>query len=132
MLLVSELYHISKKVRNELNLTYKVWNELKITKSKELESVFIEIQNNHKRKNVIAGCIYWHPCMDPAEFNDLYLQNLLDTITFQNKDIFLMGDFNINILQYDNNKDSREFLDKMHSNFLMPYIFSPSRVNPNR
>ena len=58
MLLVSELYHISKKVQNELNLTYKVRNELKITKSKELESVFIEIQNNHKRKNVIAGCIY--------------------------------------------------------------------------
>ena len=86
MLVVAEIYHISKKVRNELNLT--------------------------------------------AEFNDLYLQNLLDTITFQNKDIFLMGDLNIDILQYDNNKDSQEFLDKMHSNFLMPYISSPSRVTP--
>ena len=41
-----------------------------------------------------------------------------------------MGDFNINILQYDNNKDSQEFLDKMHSYFLMPYISSPSRVTP--
>ena len=51
--------------------------------------------------------------MDPAEFNDLYLQNLFDTLTFENKDTFLMGDFNINILQYDNNKDSQEILDKM-------------------
>ena len=42
-----------------------------------------------------------------------------------------MGDFNINILQYDNNKDSQEFLDKMHSNFLLPYISSPSRVTPH-
>ena len=66
--------------------------------------------------------------MDPAEFNDLYLQNLLDTLAFESKDTFLMGDFNINILQYDSNKDSQEFLDKMHSNFLLPYIFSPSRV----
>ena len=41
-----------------------------------------------------------------------------------------MGSFNINIIQYDNNKDSQEFLDKMHSNFLMPYISSPSRVTP--
>ena len=49
--------------------------------------------------------------MDPAEFNDLYLQNLLYTLTFENKDKFLMGDFHINILQYDN-KDSQEFLDK--------------------
>ena len=68
--------------------------------------------------------------MDPAEFNDLYLQNLLDTLAFENKDIFLMGDFNINIPQYDNNKDSQEFLDQMHSNFLLQYISSPSRVTP--
>ena len=68
--------------------------------------------------------------MDPAEFNNLYLQNLLATLTFENKDTLLMGDFNINILQYDNNKDSQEFLDKMQSNFLLTYIFSPSRVTP--
>ena len=39
-------------------ITFEVRNELKITKSKELESVFNKIQNNHKRKNVIVGCIY--------------------------------------------------------------------------
>ena len=47
---------------------------------------------------MIVGCIYQHPCIDPAEFNDLYLQNLLDTLAFENKDIFLMEDFNVNIL----------------------------------
>ena len=98
-------------------IIYKVRKKLKTTKSKELESVFIEIQNNHKQKNVIVGCIYRHPSMDPAEFNDLYLQKLLDTLAFENKDIFLMGDLDINILQYDNNKDSQESLDKMNSNF---------------
>ena len=41
-----------------------------------------------------------------------------------------MGDLNINILQYDNNKNSQEFLDKMHSNFLLPHISPPSRVTP--
>ena len=67
--------------------------------------------------------------MDPAERNDLYLQTFLDTLAFENKDIFLMGDFNINFLQYNNNKDSQEFVDKMHSNFFEPYISSPSRVH---
>ena len=52
--------------------------------------------------------------MDPTKFNDLYLQNLQDTLAFKNKDIFLMGDFQINILQYDNNKGSQEFSDKIH------------------
>ena len=79
---------------------------------------------------MIVGCIYRHPCVDPTEFNDLYLQNLLDKLAFENKDIFLMGDFNINILQYDKNKDSQEFLHKMHSNFFLPYISSPSGVTP--
>ena len=60
--------------------------------------------------------------MDSVEFNDLYVQNLLDTLPFKNKDIFLNGDFNINISQYDNNKDSQEFLDNMHSKVLLPYI----------
>ena len=111
-------------------ITYKVQNKLKITRSKELESIFIEIEDNHKRKNIIVGCTYRHPCMDPAKFNDLYLRNLLDILAFENRDIFLMGDFNVNILQYDNNKDSLEFLDKTYSNFLLPYISSTSRVTP--
>ena len=111
-------------------ITYKVRNNLKITKSKELESNFVKIQTNHKPKNVILGCIYWHPCVDWAEFNGLYLQNLLDTLAFENKDNFLKREFSINITQYDNNKEYQEFLDKMHSKFLLPDISSLSRVTP--
>ena len=119
-----DLFHIKEWI------TYKVRNELKVTKSKELESIFIKIQNNHQQKNVIIACIYQHPCMDLGEFNDLYLQNPLDTLAFENKDIFLMGDFNINVLVYDNSKDSQDFLDRMHSNFLLPNFSSPYRVPP--
>ena len=111
-------------------ITYKVRNDLAIIKSTELESIFIEIQNSRKRKNVIVGCIYRHPCMDATEFNDLYLQVLLDKLALESKDVYIMGDFNINLLQYDDKKESQEFLDKMHSNFLLPYISSPSRVTP--
>ena len=41
-------------------LSYKTRNDLKIYKSKELESIFIEIINK-KGKNTIVGCIYKHP-----------------------------------------------------------------------
>ena len=68
--------------------------------------------------------------MDPTEFNDIYLQNFLDMLALENKDIFLIRNSNINILQYDNNKDSQEFLDKIHSNFFLPYISSPFTVTP--
>ena len=56
--------------------------------------------------------------MDTTEFTNLYLQTLLDTLAFENKDIFLMGDFNINILQYDNGKS--RILKLNVSNFILP------------
>ena len=51
------------------DLNYKVRNDLKICKAKELESVFVEIINKDK-KNYIIGCIYKHPKMLTHEFND--------------------------------------------------------------
>ena len=42
------------------------YNDLKMYKTKELESIFIEILNQTS-KSTIIGCIYQHPSMDPAE-----------------------------------------------------------------
>ena len=68
--------------------------------------------------------------MEPKDFNDTFLQNLIEKLCFENKNVILKGDFNIDILKYDTNKDSEEFLNKMYTNFLLPYITSPSRVTP--
>ena len=65
--------------------------------------------------------------MDAREFNDNFLQNTLEKRSYENKDIILMGDFNIDILKYDTN-DSAAFLDMMYEN--LPYISSPTRVTP--
>ena len=56
--------------------------------------------------------------MEPKDFNNTFLQNLIEKLSFENKNIILMGDFNKDILEYDTNKDSEEFLDKMYTNFL--------------
>ena len=68
--------------------------------------------------------------MDEREFNDTFLQITLEKLSYENKDIILMGDFNIDILKYDTNNDSATFLDMMYENFLLPYISSPTRVTP--
>ena len=38
----------------------------------------------------------------------------------------IIGDFNIDILKYNTNKDSSDFVDAMYSSFLLPYISSPT------
>ena len=104
-----------------------VRNDLKIYKYKELEFVFIEIINR-KGKNTIVGCIYRHPCMEVTEFNDVFLQNIPEKLSYENKEIIIMGDFNTDILKSDNNSDSAMFLDNIYENLLIPYIISPTRV----
>ena len=115
------LLYISK------NVNYKPRKDLTIIKDKELESIFIEIVIPQK-KNIIVGCIYRHPCMDPHEFNNIYLNPLLEKFSFEKKSVVLLGDFNINLLNCDTNQDSSDFLDLMTSNSFAPGITKPTRI----
>ena len=115
-------------IRN--HLSYKTRNDLKIYKSFELESTFIEIFNT-KKTYIIIGCIYKHPSMNINEFNDDYLNELLDKLSKENKTIFLLGDCNINLLNYDIHPPTNEFLDSLSSHNFVPHILQPSRVTAN-
>ena len=56
---------------------------------------------NPKKTKMIEGCIYRHPHMDLNESNDYYVNNLLDKLSKENKTVLLLGDFNIDLLNYD-------------------------------
>ena len=93
-------------INNTFN--YTVRNDLRIYQKKEIESIFMEIVNP-KGKNVIVGCIYRHPSLNPTEFVDILIQELLQKMSKEDKTIVLLGDFNIDLLKYDTNKDSTAF-----------------------
>ena len=69
--------------------------------------------------------------MNINEFNDDYLNELLDKLSKENKIIFLLGDFNINFLNYDIHPPINEFLDSLSSHYFLPHILEPSRVTTN-
>ena len=71
-----------------------------IYKAFEPKSAFVEICNP-KETNVIIGCIYKHQNTNINEFIDDYLNKILDKLFKENKTIFLCGNFNINLLNYD-------------------------------
>ena len=75
------LLYISK------NMDYKPRKDLNICKSHELKSIFIEIVNL-KKSNVVIDVVYRHPTMDLNEFNDKYVNKLLDNVSKENKGIF--------------------------------------------
>ena len=43
--------------------------------------------------------------------NNHYLRNLLDKLSKENKTVFLFGDFNIDLLKYDQHPSTNKFLD---------------------
>ena len=74
---------------------------------------------NPKRSNIIIGYIYRHPNMDLDKFNDNYLNTLLDKISKENKSVFLLGDFNVDLLKYDKHAPTNEFLDSLSSHMFL-------------
>ena len=66
--------------------------------------------------------------MNPTEVIEIYLSELLQKFSKEDKTIILMGDFNIDLFKYDHSTDSASFLDSLYANFLLPYISTPSRV----
>ena len=109
------------------HLSYKCRNDLNIYKKNELESTFIEIVNP-KKSNIIVGVIYRHPSMDLTDFNCNYLNKLLENISKEQKSIFLLGDFNVNLLNYNEHNQANEFLDSLASNSFMPLILQSTTI----
>ena len=92
-----------------------------------LESTFRETTNPSKT-NIILGCIYRHPTMDRNEFSYYHLNPLIVKLTKEQKTVFLLGDFNVDLLKYEHRKATNEFLDSLSSNMILPYIIQSTRI----
>ena len=92
----------------------------------EFETVWVEI-NNTKAKNILCCCAYRHPSFNPVRFKE-HFESILSQLTRENKNIFIMGDFNINLLTCENHPESNDFILMLNSFFLLPYILQPTRI----
>ena len=68
--------------------------------------------------------------MHPQEFNSLFLKSLTNKLSKEsNKEIILLGDFNIDLIKTNTNNNASEFLDIIYSSYLIPHITSPTRLS---
>ena len=108
-------------------LNYKVRNDLNMCQPGNLESTFIELILPFKR-NLVLGCVYKHPRMKINEFNENFLDPVLEKIDKERKTCLLMGDFNINLLNIESDKLVSNFYDLMTSRCFAPFILQPTRI----
>ena len=90
------------------------------------EAVWIQIKNS-RGKNSLCGCIYRHPNTDATNLVQ-YLEATFSLIDKKKYNIFITGDFSIDLLQYESHSNTKDFLNTMISNSFLPYILQPTRV----
>ena len=70
---------------------------------------------------MIIGCVYKHPKHEVSDFTNNFITPLLDKLSNENKDIMIMGDFTINLINYNDDKNTGNFLDTIFSQSFLPY-----------
>ena len=65
----------------------------------DFEAVWIEIKNK-KSKNIVCGYVYRHPNRDPTKCFE-YLESTFAQLNKEKQSIFILGDFNFDLLQYE-------------------------------
>ena len=101
--------------------------DLQMKSDKQIESLFIEVFNK-KEKNCIIGAVYRHPTMDANEFLRDHLNLLTTKLAKENKPVYLAGDWNFNLLNFNNHEETLLFVDTMMTALLAPTISIPTRI----
>ena len=92
----------------------------------EFETVWIEIEDS-KTRNVLCCCAYRHPSSDISIFND-HIEDVISKLETENKLIYIVGDFNTDLLKYENHTLTSDFINMITTYQLQPLILHPKRV----
>ena len=107
------------------NLDYTLLEEYSLM-TETFESICIEIKTRNNG-NIIVGELYRPPNANTVEFLEL-LHDLLSNNYFANKTCFVTGDFNLNLLNCNDNPQCQDFLNLILSKSFIPLTRKPTRI----
>ena len=115
------MIHVSKSIK------YKLVQRMSEAIDGLYECVTIEIETV-KGKNTVITCMY----RAPGSSIETYLEHLNLLIQkLNNKTFFLVGDFNINLINYETHTGTKHFIDTLFSYGIHPLIAKPTRITLN-
>ena len=94
-----------------------------------LECVFIEVNTRtmtHNKK-IIVGIVYRPPSTNITTFTE-HVMNIIDYLKVENKQCYIMGDFNINLTNYGSHTETQDYIDAMFQHSFIPLINKPTRI----
>ena len=110
------------------SLTFNVRHDLSVNKA-TIEALCVEIINK-KSKNILINTQYRQPAGNFNEF-EAYLNTFLAKYKTTDKTCFLVGDLNLNLIDYQSNAKFRDFVNLIFQHSLVPIVNKPTRVTKN-
>ena len=102
------------------------------TCNEHIECIFIEIDPLCAGdKAVVIGAVYRPPNTNIASFLDDHLTPLLSHPLLRSKHCYILGDFNVNLLNYETHQPTANFIDIMFESSFIPLINRPTRISMN-
>ena len=94
------------------------------------ESIFIELDHDQLgvSKNVVIGVVYRPPGTDITVFNESF-NILLGDIQRENRLCYILGDYNINLLNNESHVQTSDFIEVLYSNSFIPLVTRPTRIS---
>ena len=112
-------------------LQYKIRPDISIFIPNIFESIFIELIFG--KKSIIVGTVY-RPNSYPMADLDVFVHNMYDIqnlLNYEKKDVYIMGDINIDLLKFKEHKNTGEYVDNIFSHGFLPLITKPTRLGPH-
>ena len=96
------------------------------------ESIFVQLSHESIKstRDIIIGVIYRKPNTDVKSFVH-EMSDLLSLLQQTNKVVYIMGDYNINLLNVHTHIPNADFIDMLYSYSFLPLITKPTRVTGN-
>ena len=98
---------------------------LEKTSNEAFQAIWIEISFvNHK--NIVCGIIYRQH--NSPDYFQSYFEEVIEKMVSDDKTVYIMGDFNIDLLKCEKSKISQDFLLSLQSCYLIPTVDKPTSV----
>ena len=106
------------------NIEFHFRDDLSST-TEEYECLWIEVHS--KSRNLLCSVNYRHPHSNLDSFSD-YLSGAIDKISKENKYCILMGDININLLNFESHTATEDLINSLGTYCFQPHILKPTRI----
>lgn len=126
-----DMCHIDRSDKRGGGVALYIHNSIKYSKvdkmciaiNDALECISVELKFENRR-NIIVSCLY----RQQGSSIDTLTDTIEQCFRYKRSDVYLCGDLNINLLNYQNQGSTRDFLDALFSLGLFPLIDRPTRI----